>query len=129
MNAIQFIKDHGVEKARGVVEGAPDKTASHYVISRRPHYYSVDFQSYFNNGDWHDSDYASEQDLANDYEPQNVIRLSDLKRLVESVYIVKEHYTLDRAKKYAASPYTAPELKVRLEQAIADYESIGGEHV
>jgi len=29
MNAIQFIKEHGVEKAREVVEGAPDG-ATHY---------------------------------------------------------------------------------------------------
>ena len=59
-----------------------------------------------------------------------LIVLDELKRLVESVYLVKEHYTLDRAKIYAASPYTAPEIKERLEQAIADYESIyGGEQV
>lgn len=98
MNAIQFIKENGVEKARGVVEGAPDKTASHYVISKRPHYYSVDFQSYFNNGDWYDSDYTSEQDLANDYEPQNVIRISDLKRLVESVDIISKFDSVQEAK-------------------------------
>lgn len=30
MNAIQFIKDHGVDKAREVVEGAPDG-ATYYV--------------------------------------------------------------------------------------------------
>ena len=40
-----------------------------------------------------------------------------------------KHYTLERAKKYADSPYTAPEIKERLKQTIADYESIGGEHV
>lgn len=50
--------------------------------------------------------------------------VEDLKRLVDSVYLVKEHYTLDRAKSYAESPYTAPELKTRLTQAIADYEAI-----
>lgn len=32
MNAIKFIKDHGVEKAREVVEGAPDG-ATHFVRS------------------------------------------------------------------------------------------------
>lgn len=125
MNAIQFIKDHGVEKAREVVEGAPDKTASHYVISKRPHYYSVDFQSYFNNGDWYDSDYTSEQDLANDYEPQNVIRISDLKHLVESVDLIEKLGGIEAAKSYVPDQYKSERLK----QAIADYESIGGEHV
>ena len=32
MNAIQFIQQNGVEKAREVVEGAPDKTATHYAF-------------------------------------------------------------------------------------------------
>ncbi|MEG2560773.1 MAG: hypothetical protein RSA22_14080 [Acinetobacter sp.] len=143
MNAIQFIKDHGIDKAREVVEGAPDKTATHYVISKRPHYYSVDFQSYFNNGDWHDSDYASEQDLANDYEPQNVIRLNDLKRLVESVDLIESYKGIDEARWYVkrwfklhsackqvanAKTYITDQLSA-LQQAIADYEAIGGGHV
>lgn len=47
----------------------------------------------------------------------------DLKRLVESHELVKEHGTIERAKEYANSPYTAPEVKERLKQAIADMES------
>ena len=132
MNATDFIKQHGVDKAREVIDGAPDKTASHYVISKRPHYYSVDFQSYFNNGDWYDSDYTSEQDLANDYEPQNVIRISDLKRLVDSVAIVESLGGIDQAKLYISlndnqhsimliyRMITSDEIK----QAIANYELI-----
>ena len=46
-----------------------------------------------------------------------------LKRLVESHELVKEHGNLERAKEYANSPYTAPEVKERLKQAIADVES------
>ncbi|MEN8317944.1 hypothetical protein [Acinetobacter nosocomialis] len=49
-----------------------------------------------------------------------------LKRLLESVYLVLEHYTVERAKIYADSPYTAPEVKQALERAIGDYESIYG---
>lgn len=52
--------------------------------------------------------------------------VDDLKRLLESVYFVHEHYTVERAKIYADSPYTAPEVKQALERAIADYESIYG---
>lgn len=49
--------------------------------------------------------------------------LDDLKRLVESHELVMEHGSLERAKMYANSPYTAPEVKGRLKQAIADVES------
>lgn len=48
---------------------------------------------------------------------------NDLKRLVESHELVFEHGSIDRAKKYANSPYTAPEVKCAIEQAIADVES------
>ncbi|MEG1695598.1 MAG: hypothetical protein RR282_00715 [Acinetobacter sp.] len=131
MSAIQFIKENGVEKAREVVDGAPDKTASHYVISKRPHYYSVDFQSYFNNGDWYDSDYTSEQDLVNDYEPQNVIRISDLKRIIKSVKLVEVCGGLVEAKKKMNSEsLRSATIEHVLYKAISDYEAIfGGEHV
>lgn len=130
MKAIDFIKKHGVEKARGVVDGAPDKTATHYVFRKIPSYYSIEFQSWYHDGEWWDSDCHTEQDLIDSYGSDFVLSLSDLKRLVESVHLVKEHYTLDRAIEYANSQYTAPEIKVCLLDAIADYKSIyGGEHV
>ena len=47
----------------------------------------------------------------------------DLKRLVESHELIKEHGSIDRAKMYAESIYTAPEVVERLEQAILDVES------
>lgn len=101
MNAIKFIKENGVEKSREVVEGAPDLAEYYSTIDGE--YYRIELHA---------------------------VNLRHLKRLVDSIYLVKEHYTLERAKKYADSPYTAPEIKERLEQAIADYESIyGGEHV
>ena len=101
MNAIQFIQQNGVEKAREVVEGAPE-WASH-------------FDGYL---------YSEKQ-----FHEQCFL-LSELKRLFESVELVKEHHTLDRAIEYANSQYTAPEIKVCLLDAIADYKSIyGGEHV
>ncbi|MDT1823482.1 hypothetical protein FPK54_29225, partial [Acinetobacter baumannii] len=55
-----------------------------------------------------------------------VYKRQDLKRLMESVALVIEHYTVERAKIYANSPYTAPEVKQALERAIVDYESIYG---
>ena len=46
-----------------------------------------------------------------------------LMRLVESWELVREHGSIERAKYYAQSPYTAPEVSERLNQAIADVES------
>ena len=92
MNAIQFIKEHGVDRARGVVSMSANALVQ--------------------------------------CEDGTTFHVDDLKRLVESVYLVKEHNTLDRAIEYANSQYTAPEIKVCLLDAIADYRSIyGGEHV
>ena len=49
--------------------------------------------------------------------------MDDLKRLVESHELVKGHGSLERAKMYAESVYTAPEVIERMKQAIADVES------
>lgn len=101
MNATDFMKEHGIERAREVVEGAPELAEYYSTIDGV--YYRIEI---------------------------NAVNLKQLKRLVESVYLVKEHHTLDRAIEYANSQYTAPEIKERLEQAIADYKDIfGGEHV
>ena len=48
---------------------------------------------------------------------------NNLKRLVESHELVKEHGSLGGAKEYADSVYTAPEVAERLRAAIADVES------
>lgn len=108
MNAIQFIQQHGVENAREVVDGAPDRWTTYTTGGG------------LSGGYIRCSSSAAEDEVS----------LSDLKRLVDSVDLVKEHYTLDRAIEYANSQYTAPEIKVCLLDAIADYRSIyGGEHV
>lgn len=128
MNAIQFIQQYGVYKAREVVEGAPDKTATHYVFRKISNYYSVEFQSWFHDGEWWDSDCHTEQDLIDSYGLDFVVSLSDLKRLVESVDLVKSYGGIINAKhdvKYLDLDwdYDTPRV-TRLKQAIADYESI-----
>ena len=107
MNAIKFIKLYGLHSVRVTVEDAQENT--HYCTESGYHSIKLDVE----------------------YEPcPDCVDLSDIKRLVESVYLVKEHHTLDRAIEYANSQYTAPEIKVCLLDAIADYKSIyGGEHV
>ena len=142
MNAIDFIKQHGVDKAREVVVGAPDKTATHYVFRKIPSYYSVEFESWFHDGEWWDSDCYTELNLIDSCGSDFFVNLSVLKRLIEGVELIKRFDDLEQAKAWL------PDLddncafvfkddtcdnrfyKHQLIQAIADYESIyGGEHV
>lgn len=95
MKANEFVKKFGLAKARKLVQGYPNTTTYKF--------YNYDFEK--EDGE-HDEVY-----------------LVDIKRLVESRELVKEHGTIERAKEYANSPYTAPEVKERLKQAIADVES------
>ena len=108
MNAIQFIKDHSVEKAREELKKLPNSNVTHMTDDARM--------------------FIDENNpLLDEFQRSQIkdlICIDDLKRLVESVYFVKEHHTLDRAIEYANSAYTAPEIKVCLLDAIADYKLI-----
>ena len=109
MNATDFIKQHGVEKARKVVEGAPDLAEYYSTIDGE--YYRIELHA---------------------------VNLRHLKRLVESVDLV-EHFGNDivGAKQLLGFSNDCKTIELsgyvitveRLKQAIADYESIGGEHV
>ena len=108
MNAIQFIKEHGVEKARGVVEGAPDG-ATHLSNDTR-HYVNADFKPL--------PTHIKEQ-------LPKLIVINDLKRLVDSLDLVKSYGGIINAKhdvKYLDLDwdYDTPRV-TRLRQAIADY--------
>ncbi len=137
MNAINFIKQHGIEKARKVVEGAPDKTATHYVFRKIPSYYSVEF------GYWHhDNDCYTEPNLIDSYGSDFFVNLSVLKRLIESVELIKCFGDLEQAKSWLSDlDDNCPSVlkvdtcdnrfyKHELKQAIADYDEIysGEEH-
>ena len=116
MNAVKFIQQHGVEKAREVVEGAPDR-----ATTVKP---SLDFKHFM---------YGICENAAGAY-----ILLSDLKRLVESVDLVncnggwngtKNTITLFQSSLdlglYHGVDGVDAEVEIpRLKQAIADYESI-----
>lgn len=135
MKPEQFIREFGVEKAREVVEGAPDRTTSHYVVDTDT-YYSEEFLTYFDHSleDWETADLNNIGELEAIYE--HVVSLSDLKRLVESVDRVNEHGSYLAAKeqlsflivhqgafgKAAVSDETINSLK----GAIKDHESIYG---
>ena len=134
MNAINFIKQHGVDKAREVVEGAPvvidgtDKpfTATHYNYHPRAPI------EYINNDGTVIPLCIMEVNF-----PSYWIDLSDLKLLIESVDIITKvggiHEAIEEHTKWMHAPelhlYRIGESVERLKQAIADYEAIGGEHV
>ena len=109
MNAIQFIKEHGVEKSRDVVEGAPDWATGININSIK--YFGGDC---FCGGD---------------------LLVSGLKRLVKSVDLIGKYHSIDHAKNHynnmreALNQYQyenkdIEDLSNELKQAIADYESI-----
>lgn len=106
MNAIQFIKEHGVDKAREVMEFAP-QGATHLSDDTR-HYVNAEFKP-----------------LPNHIKEQlpKLVVIDDLKRLVESVDIIKELGGIHRVKRtYKSRPF---ELAYSdLKQAIADYDAI-----
>lgn len=90
MKATDFIKTQGLDKARKVVSGAPDRTASHYVADTDT-YFSEEFHTYFDHSlnDWETADLHCVSDLEANYE--FVLDISELKRLVESVDYVAIH--------------------------------------
>lgn len=106
MNAIQFIKDHGVDKAGEVVEGAPNGFNGYNDVINK-----------YTRGVWFSRD----------------VLLSDLKFLVESVELV-EHFgndlvgakqLLEFSKDCKTIELSGSVITIeRLEQAIADYEAI-----
>ncbi|AZM38585.1 hypothetical protein EJP75_08505 [Acinetobacter baumannii] len=136
MNAIQFIKENGVEKAREVVEGAPDGAT--HLSNDACHYVNADFKPL--------PAHIKEQ-------LPKLIVIEHLKRLVESIRLVNKLGGIAIAKEKLAYGNSISAMRLSyettitnrdgtkqnvitgvyledLEQAIADYESIyGGEHV
>ena len=118
MNAIQFIKENGVDKAREVVEGAPDG-ATYYVNEKSK--IVVGLHGFYADGF-----------CVGIHNPHTHIKISELKRLVKSIDLVEFEGGLDKAKNvlFLKRALGLTPHADRLEQAIADYEQIfGGEHV
>ena len=132
MNAMQFIKEHGVEKTREVVEGAPEGS-THFVGST---YLKLIGAVWWNAWlpEWSHKDSCMVKkwkcesiELMKTW--GEVYKLEDIKRLVESVDMLKRFGGIELSKEWILE-YSSFPYRVELEQAIADYESIyGGEHV
>lgn len=141
MNAIQFIQQHGVDKAREVVEGAPEGAELFNTNTYLKNVHSEGKTDHFARwsdgfGDWINA--SADRDFIDE-----AIDLSDLKRLVESVELVNSNGGWNGTKNTIKLYQSSLELGLyhgvdgvdaeteipRLKQAIADYEAIGGEHV
>ena len=112
MNAIKFIKEHGVDKAREVVEGAPDGAT--HLSDDACHYVNADFKPL--------PAHIKEQ-------LPELIVINDLKRLVESVDLIDSLGGLELSKKESNDCrfYEYADMSHRsyaIRQAIADCESI-----
>ena len=104
MKANEFVKKFGWEEAAEIVCGVPEKFRFKCL----------------SNVCWDNNTYK----YSDRFKPRlSLVNMADLKRLVESHELVKEHGSIVRAKMYAESIYTAPEVVDRLKQAIADVES------
>ena len=111
MDATQFIKEYGVEKAREVIDGAPANARYFETYPLRVRYYISDIGC------------------------NRAISISELKRLVESVDLV-EHFgndlvgakqLLEFSKDCKTIELSGSVITVeRLKQAIADYEQLFG---
>lgn len=146
MKAITFIKQHGVEKAREVVESAPEGASAFNMVSGSIIYYQL-----CDNWWWFNS---AKKEYEMDYSKSMRTSLSDLKRLVESVDLVGKVHGITTAKAHVKQAHEQGYLTISipveingsigmgclyidtLKQAIADYEqlfgnteTLGGEHV
>lgn len=126
MKANEFIKKYGIGEARAIIDNIPKGKS--YISGKniKADFYDTKFFRYgmadgvfkFLWGkNWEINSYSFPEFVL------NTLPLSHLKRLIESHDRVMEHGSIDKAKEYAESKYTAPEIKIMLLQAIADVES------
>ncbi|MDC5264397.1 hypothetical protein OHW76_04675 [Acinetobacter baumannii] len=118
MKPEQFIREQGLEKAREVVEGAPEG-ATHYELN-------VDGDFYFKQErfDWFCFGGGELiRTYMDEYETQHLIPLSLLKRLVESLDLIEELGGMKVIKKHLRGGGV---LGGRVVIAVKDHESIYG---
>ena len=85
MNAIQFIQQYGIEKARKVIDGAPDGATS--IIGEK-YFRFTDKEYWYWSFSGCKSKGKSEQYF---YYNKRTTYLSEIKRLVDSVDLIKKH--------------------------------------
>lgn len=131
--AIKFIQDHGIDRARGVVEGAPEGAELFHTNTYLKNVHSEGKTDHFARWSGGFKDWVQASADRN-FIDESIV-LEELKRLVESVDLVKKCDGIDSIKDtfdfaWAHGSDELTEYGERLKQAVADYEAIyGGEHV
>lgn len=115
MNAHKFIAEHGIDEAKRVLGSAPNFPIFGYCVLTG----SYIFERKYANAYYHNETNSWSEDYA-----LELIILKELKQVIASIYVIKDLLTLDRARKYAESEYTAPEVADRVLKAIEDYELV-----
>lgn len=126
MNAIDFIKQHGIEKAREVVESAPKDAELFHTNTYIKNAHSEGRTDHF--ARWSDG-FNGWVNISADREfIDESIVLEELKRLVESADLINSLGGLGEAKEMSENPTWLPDDSTKqlleLDQAIADYEAI-----
>lgn len=120
MNAINFIQQYGAEKAREVVDGAPDGATS--IIGEK-YFRFTDKEYWYWSFSGCKSKGKSEQYF---YYNKRTTDLSDIKRLVDSVDLVKRYGGIAEAKTLHQDEFWDEAAFKILKQAIVDYEQLFG---
>ncbi|AZP30421.1 hypothetical protein KWE42_21060 [Acinetobacter pittii] len=118
MKPEQFIREFGAEKAREVVEGAPEGT-THYDIPFEVYLRSTDF---WNGSEWKAVDDFTIQDL----ELPPYVDIPDLKRLVDSLDLIKAYGGIESCKQSLYMLHELTEDPEPIREAVRDHESIYG---
>lgn len=120
MNAIKFIKNNGVDKAREVLSGAPDG-ATHFTEALGGHYAKEGMLKMKPQWLWFNS---INKEWYYDFAAKDHIHLPDLKRLVESIELVEDCGGLTEIKRHLKDGCYVGNEKIIVRKAIADYELI-----
>ncbi len=133
MKPEQFIREYGVEKAREVVEGAPESASLVFYYFDEvndellgPEYYRDNGSQHFNkeNNSW---GFCLDPQIIVTEPHDALVSVEDLKRLVESVELVEVCGGLVEAKKKMNSEsLRSATIEYVLYKAIRDHESIYG---
>lgn len=110
MKPEQFIRDFGVEKARDLLD-----QREKFIHVEKPTHFDTDLEIFI-----HEADFITGKLDESD------IDLSDLKRLVESLDLVKSYGGVQEAEWHISEQDDLPEYCYRLRAAIDDHESIYG---
>lgn len=121
MKATEFVKEHGIEKARELIKRAPS-TATHFNYnSLGGHYAREGVLKMKTQWEWFNT---INKEWYYDFAEYNHFELSELKRLVESHELVESYGGLSNSRKWIErTVFKLSDSMIALKKAIADVEA------